>query len=115
MIKAMGMMKRKPGLTRDEFIRHYEEQHAPLAQRLLGFAHYVRNYPEPAPGATEPPFDVISEFWFENEEALARAMAVNASPEAQVLRDDEERFMDTGRTLGFVVDERVTSRGGRHE
>ena len=108
MIKAIGMMKRKPGLSREDFIRHYEEQHAPLAQRLLGFARYVRNYPIPEPGAAEPPFDVITEFWFESKEAFAAAMAVNASPEAQIIREDEARFMDTSRTVGFLVDERVT-------
>ncbi|HVN42782.1 MAG TPA: EthD domain-containing protein, partial [Steroidobacteraceae bacterium] len=102
MIKAIGMMKRKPGVSREDFIRHYEEVHAPLAQKLFGFSRYVRNYPVPVPGGGEPPFDVITEFWFENKVAHARAMAFNASPEAQVIREDEELFMDTSKTVGFL-------------
>ena len=108
MIKAIGMMKRKPGISREEFIRHYEDVHAPLAQRLLGFARYARNYLLPVPGAGEPPFDVISEFWFESKEAYARAMAFNTSPEARILREDEALFMDTSKTVGLLVDEHVT-------
>ncbi|HLS79978.1 MAG TPA: EthD domain-containing protein [Steroidobacter sp.] len=108
MIKTIAMMKRKPGLSREEFIRHYEEHHAPLGQRLLGFARYVRNYPEPRPDGTEPPFDVISEFWFESKEALDRALAINASPQAQVLREDEARFIDMSTLVALRVDERAT-------
>jgi len=31
MVKTIALIKRKPGLSREEFIRHYEEVHAPLA------------------------------------------------------------------------------------
>ena len=46
MIKTIAMIRRKPGISREDFIRHYEEVHAPLGQKHFGFARYVRNYGE---------------------------------------------------------------------
>ncbi len=111
MIKTIAMIKRKEGMSREEFIRYYEERHAPLGLAHFPFVKYVRNYPVPLPGTDEPPFDVITEFWFEDEAALAKSMEFNASPAAQIFRDDEDRFMDRSKTVGYMVDERESKIG----
>ncbi len=105
MHKSIALIKRKPGMSRAEFRDYYETHHAPLGQRHFNFARYVRNYPKVSEDAPEPPYDVIVEFWFEDEAAFTRAMAFNLSPEARLFREDEARFMDTQFITGFTVEE----------
>src|SRR5438105_1405064 len=46
MIKLVSLIAKKPGITREEFIEHYEKQHSPMSIRLMPqIAKYVRNYP----------------------------------------------------------------------
>jgi len=43
MIKVMAFIKRKPGISHEEFVQHYEEVHAPLAvKHLTTISRYVR-------------------------------------------------------------------------
>ena len=111
MIKSIVMIRRKNDITQEAFIRHYEEVHAPLAIRYFEgcFKRYVRNYVVAALGDEPPPFDVISEFWVEDENALVRIAELNSAPAAQALRDDEAEFMDVARTVTYMVDEQVSS------
>jgi hypothetical protein len=65
--KVMLFVRRKDGLTREQFRRRYEEGHAPLARKVLPqLRRYVRNYVTDSPG-WEADFDVIIEFWFDSE------------------------------------------------
>ena len=51
MVKVMFLVKSKPGLSREEFCRHYEEAHVPLALKYFPtFKRYVRNYVITTPG-----------------------------------------------------------------
>lgn len=111
MLKSVTLIKRKAGITQEAFIQHYEEVHAPLAIGFFAgcFKRYVRNYVTAALGNEPPAFDVISEFWVEDENALARIAELNSSPEAQALRDDEAKFMDVSQTVIYMVDERISS------
>lgn len=113
MIKFIAMMKRKEGLSREDFVRHYEDIHAPMALRYFAgcFARYVRNHVHPTPENPEPAFDVISEFWFEDEAALGRLHQLNNTPEARMIRADELLFLDVEKTISYLVDERVSSIG----
>ena len=44
MLKVMLMMKRKPGLSLEEFIDHYERVHVPLAlTNARNLVHYERH------------------------------------------------------------------------
>jgi len=95
MIKSISLIRRKPGSTREEFMRHYEEVHAPLALRCLpGLKKYVRNYVVGDVFGAPADFDVVSEFWYDSAEDVKAALAFYDSPAGQVLRDDELLFMD---------------------
>jgi hypothetical protein len=66
MVKGIAMLKRKPGLTQEEFIKHYEEVHVPLVlKHLPSIKRYVRNYVISTvvtpPGLEELEFDCITE------------------------------------------------------
>ena len=108
MIKAISFVTRKPGVSRGEFIRHYEEAHAPLAQRHFPFKRYVRNYVMEGQ-AGELGFDCVTEVWFETMEDCAAAAAFSASEGYGVIREDEERFMDRERIVAFLVEERESA------
>jgi len=109
MIKAIALIKRKPGLSMDEFSRHYEEVHAPLALRHFPvIKRYVRNYVSLPPGAEELEFDCITEFWYENMEGLQAAIDTRRSEARQLMHDDEESFMDRSKMITFLVEEKVS-------
>lgn len=118
-IKAIAMLARRPDLTDAEFIRYYEEHHAPL---ILSIAPQIRDYRRNylhragailAAGARPPEFDVVTELWFDDEAAFAAAMAAFTDPTnaARIARDEENVF-DRSRTMFFVATER--GGGGRH-
>lgn len=95
MIKSISLIRRKLGLTQEDFIRHYEEVHAPLALSCLpGLRKYVRNYVVGEVFGNPADFDVVSEFWYDSAEDAKASLAFYHSPAGQVLRDDELLFMD---------------------
>jgi uncharacterized protein (TIGR02118 family) len=118
MIKSITLIKRKPGLSQEEFIKHYEEVHVPLSlKHFPTFKRYVRNYVIVPPGAEEPGFDCIMEIWFDDMEgakavsdALGGYSALGGyeTELGLIFREDEEKFMDRGSRIAFFVDERVS-------
>jgi hypothetical protein len=113
-IKLIVMIRRRPGLTLEEFRSTYEQEHAPLFARSIppevqdAIVSYAQNHAVALPGSkTDPPFDVVSEFVFEDLEAMRRWTGWYLGPEGKVLRDDEERFMDVSSKVVLVSEERV--------
>ncbi|MGD9598229.1 MAG: EthD domain-containing protein [Steroidobacteraceae bacterium] len=106
-MKTLGFNPRRADLSRCAFRDYYETQHVPLALRYIRvFTKYVRNYVvhgEPQ----EPRYDCLGEFWFDGPDAIAGIRAWLASPEGQVLHDDEARFMDRARMSSCAVGERL--------
>jgi uncharacterized protein (TIGR02118 family) len=117
MLKAVVLLKRKQGLTPEQFIHHYENNHVPLVRRLLpSIGRYVRNYlsdtslsaARQAGGADSPRpyFDVITELWFEDRAAYDRFItALNDPDTSRRLQEDEERFLDRTVVQTFSVAE----------
>jgi uncharacterized protein (TIGR02118 family) len=103
--KVMLSVRRKDGLTREQFRRRYEEGHAPLARKVLPqLRRYVRNYVTDSPG-WEADFDVITEFWFDSERDHQAVRAFYASADGQVLVRDEAEFMDRSSMRSVAVNE----------
>jgi len=110
-IKTIALIRRKPGISHEEFMRHYEDVHAPLAMACLpGLRGYVRNYVVTAPGGADPGFDVVSEFWFDDAAALQAVHDFLRTDEARALREDEARFIDSVSIRAFEVEEHGSSR-----
>lgn len=107
MIKVVLLLRRKPGMTRDEFIEYYENKHVPLCLELFPdlFLDYRRSYIMPdgmysaahvGESAAVPDFDVISEIWFKSQEDFERMEAGFADPAiGPRLRADEMNLFDT--------------------
>jgi uncharacterized protein (TIGR02118 family) len=112
MIKAISLLKRKRGISLEEFCKHYEEVHVPLAMKHFPFKRYARNYIA-SPGSEELGFDCVTEVWFETMADCEAAAAFSASKAYKVISDDEKKFMDRDKIVAFIVDERVTKRKKR--
>ena len=117
MIKMVALMSRRPGMSRDDFIDYYETKHVPLILRYVTqVADYRRSYvlpseaislSEKSPEGAMPPFDVITEGWFKDRHAFDAMRASLAEPEAAArVAADEANFLDRGRMMAFLVDER---------
>ena len=116
-IKVIAMLARKPGLSETEFVDYYENRHAPL---ILSIAPQIRDYRRNylrregailATGARPPDFDVLTELWFDDQQAFDAAMVAFTDPvNAARIAHDEENVFDRSRTMFFVATERG---GGR--
>lgn len=114
MLKVMLMMKRKPGLSLEEFIDHYERVHVPLAlTNARNLVHYERHYLRPGrfvPFGTdviEPEYDVITEFWYDSEEVFERQQdLLERHPEvlADIVADEEQLFDRSQSRFAYVED-----------
>jgi len=107
MIKSISLLVRKPGMTHEQFMKHWVEIHAPLALKVPGLRRYVQSHiVEDRKRPDVPPLDVeidgIAELWYDDRESMARAMA---SAESKALHADGALFI--GRIKTFTVEERV--------
>jgi len=108
MIKLVLLMNRKPGLSREEFITYYEENHRLIGEKVLsGYAcRYVRRYPTPTGEPNEADPDVIMEIWFPDMATHDACFAALSHPEqmAEIVADEEQLF-DRGRMRAYLVEE----------
>ena len=107
MIKTVGLLTRKEGLTHEDFARHWVEVHAPLAHAVPGVRRYVQSHiveerTRPDIPSSEVEIDGIAELWYDDRAAMERA---NTSPEAKRLHADGALFI--GRIKSFLVEEKV--------
>ena len=108
MIKLIVAVKRRAGMSADEFHRHWRTTHADLVRSNPASKRYIRKYIQchtlPAEYATgEVAFDGTAELWFDSVEDKDRFYS---DPDylAQV-RPDEGRFADMAGTVFFVTAE----------
>jgi uncharacterized protein (TIGR02118 family) len=105
MIKSVAVIKRRPGLTREEFCRYWKTEHGPLASRIIpGLRKYVQCHPVAIVGI-EIEFDGIAEIWWDNTEALEQYLGWRKTNEARPLIEDEQKFIDTSQTVRFFAQE----------
>ena len=116
MIKIVALIKRKPGMTFEEFKTYYETTHAKLGEEYLPpyCAKYLRRYLEPVGHHTGGPapeseHDCLVEMWFADEAQLkAFRASVSAPAIVERIKADEDRFLDHGKTRRYVVDEHLS-------
>lgn len=124
MRRIINLVKRRPGMSEEDFREHYEGKHAFLGPKhlegvLADFKrHYVgpvRRYPadgdwsklyeddRSAPRWREQPFDAISVYSFVDKQAEAEFRRIMSDPAiARSFLEDEQRFIDRDQSLqGF--------------
>ena len=115
MLKQVTLLKRKPGLSRAEFIDYYEQRHSKLAEPFLWRAkRYQRRYVEPCVNpitgeAAELDFDVVMEIWWASRADFDVTMAeIGDSDVRMLLWEDEEKLFDSHDHRTFTVEEYET-------
>ena len=119
MIKIIFCLRRKAGLTAEDFQQYWRERHAPLVierARRLGIRRYVQSHTifdsrldrlARERGFAGEPFDGVAELWFDSPAVLypkpdAPTKSVQA---ARDLLADEACFIDPERSPIFVAEE----------
>ncbi len=113
MFKVIALLAKKPGLTREQFIDYYENNHAPLICKLLPMTlEYRRNFLDLEgaiifPGATAPDFDVVTEIYYKDRDAYDAMLASHANDPSvgEAIARDEENFLDRAKTRLIIVEE----------
>lgn len=110
MIKLVFCLRRKDGLSREEFQRYWRTSHAPLvAERaeVLQIRRYVQVHSLPAEAqvatraSRDAPeeFDGVAELWWDSWDALAANAGNPAAAKASAeLLEDERTFIDLSRS-----------------
>ena len=117
MVKLVYCIRRRPDVPPDAFRKHWREVHAPKVERCaqaLRARRYVQSHTldtvlndalRGSRGAN-PPYDGITEVWWDSEEDLAAAMRTPEGAEAgRALLEDEESFIQLGDSSLFLTEE----------
>lgn len=81
MIKSISFLARKPGLSREDFVRHWLDVHVPMCHAVPGLRGYavstvVEEQARPdVPRVPMGEFDGVAQVWFDSLEARAAAGA----------------------------------------
>jgi len=101
-IKRISLVRRREGISRDEFLAHWMGPHAEIIRQLPGlrglrFGIVERWSPE------EAAWDGVGELWFDSAEDAERAFATE--PYLQMLVEDRKTFL--GEAQWCIVEERT--------
>jgi len=109
MVKVLTFLKRKAGMSVEDFQRYWLTRHPAVVVRLPGVRRYVQSHTLPsAYRKGEPVYDGIAEVWADDTDALR---AMTRSPENAGVQADEANFIDRA-TMGILVtEERVIVEG----
>ena len=108
MYKTLTFLKRKRGMSLEEFRAYYETHHRRIGEQVLTRARrYMRRYVAPlADGQPEADFDVITEVWFADRADYERQMAeINVPDIIAMIVEDEEKLFDRSHYRLMHVDE----------
>jgi uncharacterized protein (TIGR02118 family) len=109
MLKVITLLKRRPGLSVEEFQARWRKVHADLAAGVAGVRRYVQSHALlQGYQKGELIYDGIGEAWFDSFEAFDAAAA---SPEFGIASRDLSEFTDVSRTVVMPVDVHVIKDG----
>lgn len=94
MIKLVALLKRKPGMTRQEFADRWIKEHLKLSTKMPGVRGYLVNIAtehQPAGDGVEPIYDGTAELWWDSMEAMEAAFE---SEEGKIAGVDADKFAD---------------------
>lgn len=111
MISMIVAAKRRADLTRDQFVDYWVNRHAPLVLSVSEFARHLKRYVlHPYDKQSEghslvlggsSEYDGVGELWFENHAAMVAAF--NEPRYLEIIRPDEDRFLDRDACMTFVT------------
>ena len=115
MFTILSYLKRREGLSLDQFRDYYEKQHVPLILSLAPTPlvyrrRYLSQENEVTKSGNSIPYDATTELGFADEAAFQAWMATLFAPgTAEKVETDEAKFLDRSQTCAYVVMECVTA------
>ncbi|MDQ8191998.1 EthD domain-containing protein [Roseibacillus persicicus] len=119
MIKFVYCVRKKEGISDEEFYRYWKENHGPLVRSFaetMGSLKYVQSHTidtvlnevgREVRGMRQA-YDGITEVWFESVEALAEMLLSDEGKAAnKTLIEDEARFCELRECSVFLTEEHV--------
>ena len=111
MYKHVALLVRKPDMTHEEFVDHWQNTHTPIARDIEGVVRYTTVLPVDPEHAE---FDGIAELYFEDLDALHDALGSEGSRDydpakgkAKEAREDVDNFLAIEERPRFIGEERV--------
>lgn len=122
MLKLMMFMKRKEGISFEDFRAHYENVHIPMVAKWVGhlMKDFKRYYPQNPinlyvgrPDADQAPkedggvdYDAVSIYTIKDEAALQELLRIAQDPEfTRAVTADEANFADRARSRQTLTEE----------
>ncbi len=105
-VKSIDFIKRKAGMSIDEFQKYWKDVHGPLCNAAPAMRRYVQNHTRRAiyDSGRTPPFDGVAMAWFDDMQALRAAAP---TPEFERLRRDVENFIERDKSPFVLTTEHV--------
>jgi uncharacterized protein (TIGR02118 family) len=76
MIKLIAFLKRKPGMTMEDFKKRWVDEHTKISSRMPGLlGYYVNINIANQPDNREPNYDGTAELWWNSVEEMEAAFA----------------------------------------
>lgn len=91
MVKLVAFLKRKPGISKEEFVQRWVHEHTKLSRQLSGLRGYRINIAtprQPEGSGAEPIYDGTAEMWWESIEAMEAAFATDIGRRAGADADE---------------------------
>jgi uncharacterized protein (TIGR02118 family) len=85
MIKLIALLKRKPGITHEEFTRRWLKEHTKLSTKLEGLRGYrinIATQRQPEGDTDTPIYDGTCEMWWDSIEAMEASFATELGKSA---------------------------------
>ncbi len=109
MVKVITSIKRKPGMSVEEFQGYWRTRHPEAVTRLPGIRRYVQSHTLlSAYEHGDPTYDGIAEVWADDTAALR---AMTQSPAHPALQADEARFIDRASMGVIITEDHVVKEG----
>lgn len=109
MIKMIITIKRREGMSHEEFVQYQREVHRPLLMAIPEASRYIRrfvvSYPISAPDYSGPDYDSVVEAWFDSLEDM-NALYFSKNFLSKV-DPDHVNFMDLSSYGRIVAEEEV--------
>ena len=105
LIKGVYQLKRRDGMSLDEFRQYWLTIHGSLGSKLPGLRRYVQSHLiDEAYAYARPHFDGVAQLWFDNVAAMRAAFA---SPQGKAVAEDGPKFTDMNALRMFVAREHI--------
>jgi len=101
-IKRLTMWHAKEGVSREESLRHWRNEHADLVRAVPGLRGYVQDHCTDSPEGGDIPYTGLGEVWFDSFEAASTA---TRTPEWSAVISDAATFMNLNTVVAAWAEE----------